>query len=133
MPRAGSGAHASISGRTTSPPEVSPSHHVRQNVVTSDRSMTPPASIDTVPTVALISGGDRERDDHAADLLDSIEGRAGADQPAEQQGPTMISAMLPACWPTRLPNGSAWLSSSSSPLTITSPMKIPGHQRRPQR
>ena len=32
----GSRAQASISGRTTSPPEVSPSHHVRQNVSASD-------------------------------------------------------------------------------------------------
>ena len=44
-----------MNGRTTRPPEVSPSHHVLQNVVTSEASITPPASIETVPVVALIA------------------------------------------------------------------------------
>src|SRR4051794_9326941 len=48
-------AHASISGSTTSPPEVSPSHHVRQKFVASEASTTPPASIEIVPTVALMA------------------------------------------------------------------------------
>src|SRR5215213_11347484 len=48
----GCGTHASIRGRTTSPPDVSPSHHVRQNLVASAASTTPPATIETVPRVA---------------------------------------------------------------------------------
>src|SRR5213083_1286418 len=51
----GSRNHVRISGRTTSAPEVSPSHQVRQNVGTSEWSITPPASIEIVPTVALIA------------------------------------------------------------------------------
>ena len=49
--------------------------------------MTPPASIDSVPTVALIAVRGPERHEHAADLLDSIQRRARADQPAQQDRP----------------------------------------------
>ena len=84
--RRGSLAHASISGSTTKPPAMSPSHHVRQNVGASDPEMTPPASIDTVPTVALIAVAIAERHEHPADLLDAIERRARADEPPQQQG-----------------------------------------------
>src|SRR5512144_1371299 len=51
----GSCAHASINGTTTRPPEVSPSHQVRQKSTASDAAMTPPATIDPVPAVALIA------------------------------------------------------------------------------
>ena len=54
-PLRGRGAQVSISGRTTNPPEVSPSHQVRQKVSASLPSITPPASIDSVPMVALIA------------------------------------------------------------------------------
>src|SRR6185437_6694475 len=44
-----------MKGTTTRLPERSPSHHVLQKVVSSDVVITPPASIDNVPTVALIA------------------------------------------------------------------------------
>ena len=48
--------------------------------------ITPPASIDTIPTVALIAVAAASADEHPADLLDAIERRARADQPPQQQG-----------------------------------------------
>src|SRR3954463_11868386 len=51
----GRGAHASISGTTPSPPEVSASNHVRQTSAAPEPSTTPPATIEAVPAVALIA------------------------------------------------------------------------------
>ena len=51
----GSPAQVRMSGSAISPPAVSPSHQVRQNVTASDQSMTPPASMETVPQTALIA------------------------------------------------------------------------------
>ena len=87
MPRRIRGPTPAPGGRTTSPPDVSPSNQVRQNVSASEWSMTPPASIEIVPAVALIAVAIARGHEHAADLLDSIEARARADQPAQQHRP----------------------------------------------
>ena len=87
MPRRDRGAHTSISGRTTSPPEVSPSHHVRQNFGRLGRVDDPAGQHRHRPHRRADRRGGPERHEHAADLLDSIQGRARADQPAQQQRP----------------------------------------------
>src|SRR4029450_5022935 len=51
----GSFAQASISGRTTNPPDVSASHQVRQNSAAPEALTTPPAIMEMVPAVALIA------------------------------------------------------------------------------
>ena len=84
--RAGSLAHASTRGTTTNAPATSPSHHVRQNVGASPAMMTPPASIETIPTVALIAVATARAANSAADLLGAIDRRARADEPPQQQG-----------------------------------------------
>ena len=93
--------------------------------------MTPPASIEVVPTVALIAAASRPRREHPP-----RPGRRGRARRAARTGgrssvaPIRISAMLPACWPTRLPAGSV---PRSSTLTTISPRSTPGHQRMPHR
>ena len=109
--RRGSWAHASSSGRTTRPPEVSPSHHVRQNSVASDPSTTPPASIESVPTVALIAVAAPSATSMPPTCSTRSIAAFGPMSRRSSSAPTMISAMLPVCWPSRLPIGKL-LSSS---------------------
>ena len=48
---------------------------MRQNSVASESSTTPPATIETVPAVALIAVATAKGDEHAADLLDAVHAR----------------------------------------------------------
>jgi hypothetical protein len=112
---------------------VSPSHQVRQNSAASDSSTTSPATIEIVPTVALIAVAVNS----ATSMPPTCSTRSipafGPISRRSSSAPTMISAMLPACWPSRLPRGIMLSLSSSSPLTASSPSSTPGHQRKPQR
>ena len=129
----GSRAHASIRGRTTSPPELSASHQVRQNSAAPDSSTTPPATIETVPTVALIAVATPMATSMPPTCSTRSIAAFGPMSRRSNSAPTTISAMLPACWPSRLPMGNALSSSNSSPLTTNSARSTPGHQRRPHR
>src|SRR5829696_1417489 len=90
-------AHASINGSTTSPPEVSPSHQVRQNWVASDSSTTSPTTIETVPAVALIAVAiPRATSTPPTCPTPSI----AAFRPTRRRSnsaPTTISAIFPVC------------------------------------
>ena len=80
----GSLAHASIRGTTTKAPAKSPSHHVRQNVGASPAVTTPPASIDTIPTVALIAVATARAANNPPTCSAAIDRRARADEPPQQ-------------------------------------------------
>src|SRR5215218_9372514 len=82
---AGSATHASSNGSTTSPPAVSPSHHVRQKCASSDSPITPPANIDAVPTVALIAVAIPSANSMPTTCSTPVESGATADQPTQQQ------------------------------------------------
>jgi hypothetical protein len=129
----GSRSQVRMSGKTTRAPAVSPSSHVRQNVGTSELSMTPPASIEIVPAVALmaVAAPTARISPLTCDARSSA--ARGPIRRRSSHAPTMTSAMLPACWPIRLPSGRPGWSRCNSVLTRSSPRKIPGHQPRPKR
>src|SRR5262249_55418960 len=132
-PGAGSAAQVRISGRTISAPAVSPRNHVRQNFGITVWSITPPAYIEIVPTVALIVvAAPTARSIPLTCAAVSREAR-GPISRRNSHAPTITSAMFPSCCPMMLPTGGCDASSSSCPFTSSSPRKIPGHHLRPKR
>ena len=67
------------------PPEVSASHQVRQNSAASESSTTPPATMESVPAVALIAVATPRATKHAADLPDAVHRGVRTNQSAQQQ------------------------------------------------
>ena len=75
--------------------------------------ITPPASIETVPNVALIAVAVPRAS--SIPLTCSVRSSA-ARLPISlrsRRAPTMTSAMFPACWPIRLPMGGPLFEASS--------------------
>jgi len=64
---------------------VSASHQVRQNSAAADSSTTPPATIETVPTVALIAVAIPTATSKPPDLLDAVHRGVRTNEPAQQQ------------------------------------------------
>ena len=101
-------AQVRMSGSAISPPAVSPSHQVRQNVTASDQSMTPPASMETVPQTALIAVAVASATSMPMIWSARSSAALGPISRRSRIAPTMISSMFPVCWPTTLQNGRAW-------------------------
>ena len=74
---------------------MSPSHHVRQNVGASDPVMTPPASIDTIPTVALIAVATARAANKPPTCSARSMAARGPMSRRSSRAPTTTSAMLP--------------------------------------
>ena len=126
-------AQVRMSGSAISPPAVSPSHQVRQNVTASDQSMTPPASMETVPQTALIAVAVASATSMPMIWSARSSAALGPISRRSRIAPTMISSMFPVCWPTTLQNGRACSPVRSWALTASSAMKTPGQSRKPQR
>ena len=95
--------------------------------------MTPPASIDTVPTVALIAVAIAERHEHAADLLDSIQRGARADQPAQQDRPDDDLGHVAGLLAEQASERERAVVEEQLAVDDELAEKMPGHQRSPHR
>ena len=95
--------------------------------------MTPPASIDVMPIVALIAVAMAS----ATNIPPTCSTRSNAaPEPTSRRNsiaPTRTSAMFPTCWPSRLPSGNGSLPIASSALMTSSAISTAGHQRSPHR
>ena len=133
-PRAGPGARTAasrgvaqvrISGVTTSAPEKSDSHHVRQTSPNSSAGMTSPSRSDVVPKLALISVPTAAAATSANTSPTRSMARAAADQAAQEHGGDDHLE--------RVADGLAEHRAQRrrEVATSRSPMTMPGHSRGP--
>ena len=110
---------------TTSAPEKSDSHQVRNTSPNSSAGMMPPSRSEVVPKIALIGVAAAL----AATSANTSPTRSIATRPLvsrrRRTAATTTSSVLPAVWPITVPNGVEKSATSRSPMTT------PGHRRGP--
>ena len=118
-------AHVRISGVTTSAPEKSDSHHVRQTSANWSAGMTFPSRSDVVPKLALMSVPTAAAPTSAKTSPTRSRPVRVPIRRRRMSAATTTSSVLPSVWPSTVPSGEEKSATSRSPMTI------PGHSRVP--